>query len=346
MKRFTSLLFALALLAFFVVPAAASAPASATSIPTISIVSVTADQSVTIQTHNFPANDTFSVLMNYMGTRGVNGIKVTTIDSGSGGSFTVTFDIPQSLKGQRQIAIRLQSSASGYFAYNWFYNNTAGSNTGGGTVPGGGYSGFPTFSIQSVQAGESVTIVTKNFPANDTFNVLMGKMGTRGVNGTKVTSVSSGSGGSFTKTFQIPAALKDDYRIAIRLQSPTSGYFAYNWFYNNTTGSGTGGGTVPGGGYTGFPTFSIASVVRNTSVTVNAKNLPASDTFKVYMGPMGTRGINGYLVTSVNSGSGGTASYTFNIPSQLANSYRISIRMQSPTSGYFAYNWFYNTNAP
>jgi hypothetical protein len=25
-------------------------------------------------------------------------------------------------------------------------------------------------------------------------------------------------------------------KIAIRLQSPTSGYFAYNWFFNNTTG--------------------------------------------------------------------------------------------------------------
>jgi hypothetical protein len=38
----------------------------------------------------------------------------------------VTFDIPASLKGSYQIAVRLQSNTgSGYFAYNWFYNNNA-----------------------------------------------------------------------------------------------------------------------------------------------------------------------------------------------------------------------------
>jgi hypothetical protein len=44
----------------------------------------------------------------------------------------------------------------------------------------------------------------------------------------------SGAGGSQTFTYTIPDWLKGQYQIAIRMQSPTSGFFAYNWFYNAT----------------------------------------------------------------------------------------------------------------
>ena len=64
------------------------------------------------------------------------------------------------------------------------------------------------------------------------------------------------------------------------------------------------------------------------------------------MGPMGTRGVGGYYVTTVDAGSGGTATFTFDIPSQLAGSYQIAIRLQSKLgTGYYAYNWFYNNTA-
>jgi hypothetical protein len=345
MKQLTSILLALVLSFAVAVPATTNASTLNSTIPTFSILSVVADKTVTIQTYNFPANDKFKVLMNYIGTRGVNGIKATTISSGNGGTFTAKFDIPVELKGQYQIAIRLQSTTgSGYFAYNWFYNNLSGKNTGTGGVTG--YSGIPTFSILSVVTDKTVTIKTNNFPANDNFDVLMNYMHTKGVNGVKVTTISSGNGGSFQATFNIPTSLKGQYQIAIRLQSNTgSGYFAYNWFYNNTAGSNTGGGGISSG-YSGYPTFSILSVVRNKTVKVQTYNLPANDNFKVLMGPMGTRGINGYKVTTFNSGSGGSTSLTFEIPPELKGSYQISIRMQSTTgSGYFAYNWFYNNTA-
>jgi hypothetical protein len=87
---------------------------------------VVRDSTVTIKTNNLPPNDSFNVLMDVRGNRAINGIKVDTIDSGTGGTKTFTFDIPASLKGTPQIAIRLQSNTgSGYFAFNWFYNNTA-----------------------------------------------------------------------------------------------------------------------------------------------------------------------------------------------------------------------------
>ena len=98
-------------------------PPPAGTIPTFTIVSVVANQSVTIRTSNFPANQQFDVLMGAMGTKGVNGIWVTRTPSGSGGSLTVTYTIPAALRGSNRIAIRLQSP-TGYFSYNWFYNSS------------------------------------------------------------------------------------------------------------------------------------------------------------------------------------------------------------------------------
>ena len=343
MKR---LVYALVLFAFAIAVSSTSPAQAATFsgvIPTFSITSIVKDTSITIKTYNFPAHKNFDALMGYMGTRGVNGIKVATVNSGSGGSFTATLTIPNALKGLKQIAVQLQvTDGSGYFAYNWFYNNT-----GGGIVPpGGGSSNIPTFMIAGVVQDLSVTITTHNFPKNDSFDVLMNYMGTRGKNGIKVATVSSGAGGTLTFTFHIPDALKGLYQIAIRLQSNTgSGYFAYNWFYNNTAGSTGGSGGTPG--YGGFPTFSITGVVRNQTVSIATFNLPPSDTFKVLMGPMGTRGIHGFYVTTFDSGTGGAKTFTFKIPPELYGSHQIAIRLQSTTgSGYYAYNWFYNNTTP
>jgi hypothetical protein len=64
---------------------------------------------------------------------------------------------------------------------------------------------------------------------------LMGSYGTRGIDGINVGNTDTNEGGSVTATYNIPTSLVGATRIAIRLQSPTSGYFAYNWFWNNTT---------------------------------------------------------------------------------------------------------------
>ncbi len=100
-------------------------PGKSKWIPTISIVSVVRNNSVTFRTYNYPAGRTFDVLMGPMGTRGVHGYFVGSFNSGDGGSMTVTFNIPPEMYGARQIAIRSQSRTGGYFSYNWFYNNTA-----------------------------------------------------------------------------------------------------------------------------------------------------------------------------------------------------------------------------
>lgn len=200
--------------------------------PYFYISSVSPDSSVTIRAYNFPANDTFKVMMNKIGTKGVNGIVVDTISSGAGGSFTATFSIPNALKGQQQIAIRLQSTTgSGYYAYNWFYNAAAKYGTGGPYPVT--YKGYPTIAVTKVVKNKYIILQMVNLPKNDQFKVLMGKYGTKGINGTQVATFSTGSGGTQTIKVKIPKNLKGVSPVAVRIQSTSgSGYFAYNWFYN------------------------------------------------------------------------------------------------------------------
>jgi hypothetical protein len=212
--------------------------APAQNIPTFTIVSVVADESVTIETNNFPANQNFDVRMGPIGTLGIDGTLVTTTPSEEGGTFTATYAIPEHLHGARMIAIRLESP-QGFFAYNWFFNRTVDADEDDpvGIAPRAEPAlptDIPTFTIASVVADESVTIETNNFPANQNFNVRMGPMGTRGIDGTLVTTTPSEEGGTFTATYAIPEHLHGARMIAIRLESP-QGYFAYNWFFNRTT---------------------------------------------------------------------------------------------------------------
>ena len=207
----------------------AQPPTCACNIPTFSIKSVVKGEDVTITTYNFPKNVEFTVLMGKMWTRGINGIEVATLNSGEGGSFEATFDIPAELANEERIAIRLEGTG-GYYAYNWFWNNTASTPP---AEPVDGYSGYPYFFITAVEKDTTVSIKAYNLPKDTDFTVLMGKMWTMGINGIEVTTLNSGEGGTLEATFEIPAELAGEQRIAIRLQGEV--YYAYNWFWNNTT---------------------------------------------------------------------------------------------------------------
>lgn len=209
--------------------------------PTFDISSVVNGSSVTILTHNMPAGQVFTVRMGAYGTYAQGGTIVgSTTDSG--GSYSATFAIPADLASLSQIAIRMDGP-TGLYAFNWFYNSGSGSipviTLVPGPVPGPtpvpGYVGIPTISISAVVRDSSVTIYGNNFPAGQTFNVLMGTYGSYGMGGVPVTSVSTGSGGSFSATYSIPGSLAGLDKIAIRLETTNGYYYAYNWFYNNTT---------------------------------------------------------------------------------------------------------------
>jgi hypothetical protein len=211
-----------------------------------------------------------------------------------------------------------------------------------GSLPPPAPTRIPTFTITDVDEGEDVTIRTSNFPANDTFDVRMGKIGTQGIGGKVVDTINSGQGGTFTANFRIPTDLRNEARIAIRLESTTgSGYFAYNWFVNDTTGT---GGQPPV--FTGIPTFNITAVVRNDTVTIRTNNFPADMDFVVRMDVRGNRALGGIVVTTFNSGDGGSFNKTFEIPGALAGVSQIAIRTDSTTTGHNSFNWFYNNTTP
>jgi hypothetical protein len=199
--------------------------------PTFNILSVVRDDKVTVKAYNLPPNQTFTVRMGTYGSYGKGGPVVGTFDSGSGGNQEQTYSIPNELKGSYQIAIRMDSNV-GYYAFNWFYNQTTDGTTP--VTPPSGYQGYPTFSILAVTRDATVTIQARNLPPNQTFTVRMGAYGSYGLGGTVVGTFDSGSGGNQQQTYTIPDGLKGSAQIAIRMDS-NLGYYAYNWFYNQTT---------------------------------------------------------------------------------------------------------------
>jgi LysM repeat protein len=209
------------------------------------VVEVVRDATVTVRTNNFPSNVLFKAKMKQAGTSVWESLP--DLDSGSGGTFKATFNIPASLVGKSTLVIRLvQNKKNGKsFTQDVQFANQTGATGGSGGYPWPGpyprpcnYPGcvyyVPTIWIQSVVRDSTVTFVTHNYPPNTSFDVLMGPMGTRGVGGYYAGSFNSGGGGSFSQTFSIPPALYGSYRISIRAQSPGTGYYSYNWFYNNT----------------------------------------------------------------------------------------------------------------
>jgi len=91
------------------------------------------------------------------------------------------------------------------------------------------------------------------------------------------------------------------------------------------------------------PTFEMLSVVRNKRVTIQTNNFPPHRSFVVTMGRYGTKGINGFEVTTTDTGIGGSFTAAYSIPQALRGHDRIAIRLQS-SAGYYSYNWFYNNS--
>jgi len=343
---------------------------SAASIPLTSIVSVNPGVSVTVSGKNFTPGVTFTARMGAYGTYGVGGTVVGSIAIDSTGKFTATYAIPSGFTSADKLAIRFDGT-NGYFAYDWFTNVASGTSatSAATSVAPSGYTGYPTIDIAAVSAGSSVTILTHNMPAGQAFTVRINNYGTLGVGGTVVGTTST-AGGSFSQTFAIPSSLASQSKLAIRIDSPTGYYYAYDWFVNQTSGTSatstpaatatagptpttgptatTGQTATPGPTstpvpyYSGYPTMSIASVVKDSSVTLNAYNFPVNQTLNVRMNYFGTLGASGTIVTTVNSGSTGSFSGTYTIPASLVGQVKIAIRIETANGYYYAYNWFWN----
>lgn len=94
------------------------------------------------------------------------------------------------------------------------------------------------------------------------------------------------------------------------------------------------------------PLIHILEVGKNESVTFETEDFPENEDFTVTMGYMHTKGVDGIVVGTFNSGEEETGIYTFAIPEDFDDLYQISIRAETDHEcPYNAYNWFYNNNS-
>lgn len=313
------------------------------SVPSLDVVDVKVDETVTIQTHNFPPNQTFIVTMGDIGSKGVGGVVVTQTSSGAGGEFSETYTIPDEMKGEELIAIRLESEQD-YYAYNWFVNQPVTSDAQVGAQPVENGS-MPVFNIVAVVENESVAIQTHDFPLYQTFVIKMSSIKTSGTGGIEVATTYIKDQSDIELTYPIPNELIGSDQIAIWMVSD-AGYYSYNWFYNktfpvmqeSTTTEITREPTTP---YPGNQTFNIVEVVKFQSVTIRTNNFPANKDFVVTMAEYGNEDQSGVQIGTFNSDQGGTLEETFLIPAVLKGEDKISIRLDS-ADGIYSYNWFYN----
>jgi hypothetical protein len=360
MKTRVSLISAIILLTLISTQVIA-APKPVITIPTFTIVEVDQDNTVKISAVNFPANDNFNVMMGNYGTLGIGGYSAGTQNSGTG-NFTATYSIPSQMAGAEKIAIRLQSPTSGYYSYNWFWNNQhpgPGPAPGPGPSPGspgmplGGAGTIPSTVITNVSADTSVSTKGSNFPTNDSLNVYFGIYGNKGVGGTLIGTQPTNSSGAFTATYAIPGSFHGEAMLAIRWESPATGYYAYDWFKNNTGTSGSTSGGVPSSiwgyppnGKSTHPLTTVTAVVQGSTVTIHGTNFTTNDSYRVLIGAYGTLGVGGTLAATQTTDSTGEFTATYNIPAGLVGADRLAIRFESTATGYYCYDWFNNTTFP
>ncbi len=330
--------------------------------PTFWVHSVDAPTKVTLKFDNFPQHEKYVVFLGEDGTQFGGGNNVGVLDGDYGVNFTVTFDIPGGLQDDDVIVVRVENTFTGHFGYLAFTNeddfrivDLPGMNFPFLNAPGGyGSSGTPYTRILNVVQDSEVTLQTFNFPADTNFDVTMGFQGTYGIGGVLIGVQNSGPGGSFIVTFPIPDALKGQQVISLRMQSQTSGHYAYDFFYNQdgynyltyTTGTGTTAGsayTLPPGV---IPTFSIIAVDKDNTVTITGTNFTKNDTYTVLMGAYGTLGVGGINSGTVTTGANGVFTATVSIPAGLQGLAQIAIRLESNNSAYYSYNFFTNADYP
>ena len=321
-----------------------------------SFTAVETDKTVEIRTKTFPANVDFVAMMGEMGTKGVKGIEVAKFNSEKGGTFALKLDIPEALYGRKEIVVRFEG-VGGWWTFNTFINDPAGTAPDGKKVPAGSTTSttvkpgkvVPLFTIKNVDPGKTVTISTSNFPKNIDFTAMIGKADTKGIKGIEVGKFNSADGGAFEATFNVPEKLQDEGALSIRVEG-TYGWFAYNWFPNKagTAAASTPAATSPAAtpakpAVVKIPVIMITAVDAGKTVTLTGNDFPADKEFVVRMGQMWTRAINGIQTAKFTSDSSGAFEASFEIPEELAKNLMISIRMDS-TDGYYSYNWFWNNS--
>jgi len=230
MKRIITIVMTLAILM------SAVSISSASPLSDTTVMSVVENESVTVRLEQFPDKETFYVYMGFRGSQGINGYLISKIATNDGGTFLAKFLIPEGLKNEDIIAIRFESMDSNVVWYNWFYNETAYSNPApvSGTTYNNLKPGFPTFNLIKFVKGQSITVQTKYFPADERWAVFLNSgSGAKSNKGwIEVNGFDSSEGGVMTMTLGIPSSLQYAENIAVMFYNVDDGFRTYDLYLN------------------------------------------------------------------------------------------------------------------
>ena len=331
---------AIVVLAGMIGAAVQPAAAASNSTRSVSIVSVLAGKSVTIDAKGFPANTDVTVRMGQYGTKAASGTIAGTAVTASNGTLKGTYTIPDALKSQAKIALRVETTAKpSQFAYNWFANVTT-SPTSTSSAPTSTTS-TGNIVITDVNEDKDVTFKAAGAPAGAKLAVWFDWETSSGaLKGQQSGTVKVGSDGTILATVKIPPAAKDRPSLRLRLQGLSgSSYLIYKWFTNAdiaTSGGSSSGSTG------GLPYIVVTAVSKDNTVTIKAYKFPQGE-YVVRMDSGGSSAKNGIKVDTIEIKENKTYSATFDIPDDLAGEDTITIRIQSVDDAKtFAYTTFDN----
>ena len=364
-------LFSLILIASILLPVTASAsvdnsPSFGVKLPDgpeFWVHDVERNESVTISLKDFPKDKVYRVFMGDIGNNFGMGIQVGVLTRHKR-EFRATFEIPRWMQNQSLIALVLrdrETSEQGYVIFQNIdnYNSLqllsvepvaqASHQTNGTSV---GIFNGPEFWVHSVEKKWKFTLKFNNWRSNDKFKVFVGENNDN-YDPIWVGLVYGKKPRSFTQTFDIPSALMNTREIKVELVSNFTGHSGstafknaddlevvtpageYDWFFiSSAIAAKANKGKTP---YT-----QIINVVQDTEVTLTTYSFPEDIDFVVTMGLIGTRGINGIVVGTQNSGDGDSFTVTYPIPGQLKGQDVIAIRFESSTTDHFSYDFFHN----
>lgn len=192
------------------------------------------------------------------------------------------------------------------------------------------------FDIVSVKRNVLVTIRTKDFPHFTKFTARMDLATNKGqgAKGPVVGEFTSGKDSIFEQTFNIPETLKDGIILGLRFDSP-DGYNAYNWFFNQDASL-----SLPDPKQQ--PSVDFSEVKKNTSATIEAKNLPANTTFWVRVGPFESFYNKYTFMDMVKTGEDGSVKFPLQVPAALKDAENIMVRLDG--GGKYAFNVYKNVD--
>lgn len=215
-----------ALLALSLPGTAIAAPRGAVLLA-FDVVGVKKGESVTIRTRDFPLRTQFNVLIDVVGKQAAGGQPAGEFFSDKGGVIEQTFAIPEALRGELILAIRVESK-DGYLATNWFINQDMAYKPKDKNIK-------PEIAFGQVKKNQTVTVQGKNFPPGYTFSVRAGPYYTFYRDYVFADSVKSNADGTLSFSLALPAKAKDSDYIMVRLDG--AGVMAYNNFQNVDGGS-------------------------------------------------------------------------------------------------------------